>query len=216
MAIIEILGPPGVGKSSLRRRLMQGNPGRAWDSRKEAIEKISGLPKLSKADRFVLKKKVGRVLLQERPGLYDAFVRVRSSWRCLYKDTLMRTLYVDRDMVSDDSLCHYFLPELLVLAREDGAAFSQLCRNRKFVVLNSSPALIAQNVRHREHRGVYRTGVSSSTDGALMRRAENYNANLRSFVDLCRMHGIPYMAFDYENNTDIDADVLRFINARPG
>jgi hypothetical protein len=55
-----------------------------------------------------------------------------------------------------------------------------------------------------------------STDGALMRRAENYNANLRSFVDLCRMHGIPYMAFDYENNTDIDADVLRFINARPG
>lgn len=49
-----------------------------------------------------------------------------------------------------------------------------------------------------------------------MRRAENYNANLRSFVDLCRMHGIPYMAFDYENNTDIDADVLRFINARPG
>lgn len=215
MAIIEILGPPGVGKTSLRKRLSKPDPGRKWDTRKQATAKLRGLPRLSKADRFLLRKKLVRVLWQEASEPRDTFVRIRSSWRCLYKDTLMRTLYVDRDVVNDDALFDYFLPEILALAKEDSAGFSALSRNRKFVILYSSPALVAENIRRRQDRGVYRTGVSSSTDERLVQRAEKYNSDLRSFADLCGACAIPFLAVSYDNNSDVDGEVLRFIGAAP-
>ena len=123
----------------------------------------------------------------------------------------MRACYADKDMVNDDSLFHYFLPEILALAKADSPAFVELSSNRRFVILYSSPRLIVQNVRRRQDRGIYRTGVSSSTDEALMRRAENYNSNLRSFEDVCGKWGFPALAVIYENNADVDAEVLQFI-----
>jgi len=131
MAIIEILGPPGVGKTSLRKRLARLDPQRSWDTRKKAIAKLRGLPRVSRADAFLLRKKISRVLLEEKSGFRDAFVRLRSSWRCLYKDTLVRALYVDKDMVNDDSLFDYFLPEILSLARADSAGFCEVTIPRR-------------------------------------------------------------------------------------
>jgi hypothetical protein len=124
----------------------------------------------------------------------------------------MRREYIDRDVVNDDSLFDYFLPEILGLAKSDSGSLGELSRNRKFVILYSSPALIAQNIRHRQDRGIYRTGVSSATDEGLMRRAEKYNSDLQAFEDLCGACAIPFLAVIYDNNTDLDGEVLRFIS----
>ena len=80
------------------------------------------------------------------------------------------------------------------------------------MILISSPALIAENIRHRQDRDIYRTGVSSSTDEELVRRAEKYNSDLKSFLELCELRAIPFLAVTYDNNTDLDGEVLRFIS----
>jgi hypothetical protein len=215
-AIIGILGPSGVGKTTFFRHIRKGRPRPSfWATTEEALRARSpGKQRCFKADDRVLDLLQDRLELSRRlsVGKGDALRYVYNAFSAYFDEIRLETLDLPCHVVRDEGFFFAFRREILKHGKRHPELLAELVRNRAFVVLRCPPAEVAANLRRRAAAGGKLHAAHIGADAeTLCARAEADARCIDELVALIRQAGRPVL--ELEAGDSYSANVAAFATA---
>jgi hypothetical protein len=155
--IVEMIGPSGIGKSTLLKSLSQTAGCPPWldlpQAGQEELAKSRATPTPWKpADLFLLERKLTNTLAEQFNVLHR-YQHLHNRYRRLHFDVLLRENPRNGVFLDDDHICHLFTTELVALGQVEPDLFKEFMTGRAFVFLKLSPIQILKNIRAMPNRG---------------------------------------------------------------
>lgn len=132
---IDLVGPPGIGKSSLIRAMTKASlilPGRI---------------KLNKNNRICASR--ARLLSLAALQIDDMEVLQRKTVKLLYD---LNITCCGTSVIVDEGVCHHFTNELIELSRSSPHDFDKIMQGRAIINLTATPELVNSRILYRDAR----------------------------------------------------------------
>lgn len=133
--VVDIIGPPGIGKSSLFQRMIE----------KSIIH--SDKQKFYKRKRACASR--AHLLSLAAAGLDDIEILQRKALKLLYDLNVADCRGI---LLVDEGISHHFTSELCDLVKINKEDFERIMKRRAIVNLTAPPELITMRIRHRAER----------------------------------------------------------------
>jgi hypothetical protein len=198
MAIVEFIGPSGIGKSWLLHTILQGSAPREWRTLQEVARNRQIAPRFNHWEVFLLDRKLRAVLATRGIGVVDIYRILPFFFNLLAVDSVLRSEFKTRKIVDDDPLFNNYAGAIIELAQRNQAAFAELVSNRAFVFLRSHPERILSNIRARQARGQYRVAVEGVSESDLMATVREQVERFQQLRDLVAVSGNPFIEIELE------------------
>ncbi|WP_157955136.1 hypothetical protein [Halomonas denitrificans] len=185
--IVDVIGPPGVGKSHLIKHLIKGH---VLNNERQKIDKKrmeckSRALLLSLASRRIID--IGILQKKVTKALYD--LNIHSA-----------TLGV----MVDEGLCQHFMNELRMLASERPDHFDFIMKRRALINLSTSPKQINVRIRTRAKRkGIMRSYHQDKTEEELSQFNSQFLEQSEALVTTMRERNFSAITIDVSKGDDV-------------
>lgn len=153
MALFELIGPTGVGKTTLAQAFMRSNAeGRPCTPAELARGQVVN-PRPGPIDAFFLGRLLPRLIDQHKGdgNIFDFYHRLDHFYRKLIQDSGLREHYRTRSVLDDDPVSHLFLADLVALASDD-SRFEEFTRHRVYIFVENTVEQVLANHEARAAR----------------------------------------------------------------
>ena len=153
MPIFELVGPTGVGKTTLALTFMRSNAQGKPYMPAELTRGKNVRPRLGQIDAFLLDRLLPRLMDQHRGAgnIFDFYHRLDYFYRKLLQDSGLRHHYGVNSVLDDDPVSHLFLAELVALARND-SKFEEFTQHRVYIFVENALDQVLSNHEARATR----------------------------------------------------------------
>jgi adenylate kinase family enzyme len=186
--VVEFIGPSGVGKSTLFRKLLDRRSRLNWATTGEWLRAhglTSGVRRLNEREQRLLKLKFGNVAAQQL-DISDKVWLVSFFEGNLKEDQAIRKIGIYDCVVREDGIFHNFAEEIDVLRATDEAELEGWLQGRAFVFLRADDDVMVERLRARDAEGETRpqhTKVSDAERISGSRRIMDLNEALAASID---------------------------------
>lgn len=153
MPIFELIGPTGVGKTTLAQAYLRANAEGRPCTPAELARGQAVTPRPGPADAFLLGRLLPRLVDQHKGegNIFDFYHRLDHFYRKLIQDAGLRHHYATRSVLDDDPVSHLFLADLLALA-SDEPRFAEFTRHRVYIFVENRVEQVLDNHARRAAR----------------------------------------------------------------
>ena len=200
--IVELIGPSGIGKSTLLKALSQSTQSPPWldlvaAGREELAKPRTSATPWAPADLFLLDRKLTNTLAEQFNVLHR-YQHLHNRYNRLHYDVLLRENPRNGVFVDDDHVCHLFTTELVALGQVEPDLFRTFMAGRAFIFLKLPASQILRNIRARERSGIGRAGVTGVSDAAILARTQQRLEDSVMLSALVGELGLPQILVDLE------------------
>lgn len=206
MPIIEFIGPPGVGKSTLAMQLASIQPRRNWLLGEEFLRGLGPrkMPRerVTVFDEALLDWKLDRVVAEKvEAGSRTALQRfelLSYFLKCLMADVEMRQRLEEANVVTHEGFFKNFADGIVALRQAYPDELARLLALRAFVVFRATPERIAASLRKRAE-GLPAGALNRFDhygDDALLTGVQERIDRVDAIIAMARQCGCPMLVMD--------------------
>ena len=185
--VVDVIGPPGVGKSRLIKCLIKEN---VLNGKRQKFDKTRTV---CKSRAFLLSLASTR--------LNDISILQKKATKILYDLNIHSTTSI---VLVDEGLCQHFMNELCLLANERPNDFNLIMKKRAMINLTASPRLINDRIRDRTERGgALRSYHKHKTEEQLSRFNTQFLEQSEALALLMMENKFPTITVDASKKDDI-------------
>ncbi|WP_146218680.1 hypothetical protein [Halomonas sp. LBP4] len=184
--IVDLVGPPGIGKSYLIRAMIKASlihPGRERFDKNRRVcasrAKLLSLTALQVDDVEVLQRKTGKLL-------YD-----------------LNVTCCEASVIIDEGVSHHFTNELIELSQSSPNDFDKIMQGRAIINLTATPELINSRILYRdEKQGFMRPCHKGKTDKDLIMLNRRLLERRAALTSIMEKNGLPTLTIKAEDKDD--------------
>jgi DNA polymerase III delta prime subunit len=215
--IVELLGPSGVGKTTLAHVLLRALEQEGWHSLADELSSIRRpitLPEFNEAEAMMLELRLYN-LLKHKPLAMDLICEISLFHHHMTFQAYRRLHPTPKRYLSDEHIAQLFIEELnyLIEHRPDHAA--SFLADRAFIYLSRSPEKIVKNLKLRTLSGEYRSFAHKKSDQDLLGSIEWFEEKMPALISFFSEINTPFICIDMDqsNNEEIILDFLKSLSS---
>lgn len=196
---IEFVGPSGVGKTTLFKKLLQGR-GREdeWISLDEFLSTCSNrnINNTTRDESYdsLLEYKTKNVLQKKSYAIFTQLGLLSFFYQNLKKDIFLSQINKDCKVVWDDGIIHNFSTELISLAKEDERLFSAFINNLAVVYCYASEDFITKNILKRQQEKGQTRPQHIGLGSEQLNSSNQHSSKIKlETVKLLKKHSVPVL-----------------------
>ncbi len=196
MPIVEMLGPSGVGKTTLAKAVLERMSASGWTDQYAAFERsqMDGggwpPPSLALHRHLLALKRAGRL----RPSRHTEIEEVET-----FQITMELAISVNTPaalVLADEFLLMHFMQEFKALAKTEPSVAASLLSYRHIVFVRNDPRTNLRQFLERKQDGIERPYIDTMSETEFLSYSHGFDAEMMAFRDILTQAGATSTVID--------------------
>jgi len=208
---IEFIGPSGVGKTTLFKKMKELNKNNSWIGIKEYYKFKANKGKYNR-DFKLYESLIDYKIKNISQADFDAYKKLRLLsffYKKLKEELFARSTNDEFAIVLEDGIFHNFTPEFIRLSEEKSDSFKRLLQKRAFVFLHAPPEYNARNIlKRKKETGAIRPQHEKLNNEELISRQTQVLRTKQKLITIIDTFEIPILKIDTSEDLMINAQKI--------
>lgn len=209
--IVEFVGPPGVGKTTIADKVIELNKPESTELIKlenfaTRLQRKYRKPKrLDRMYEWLLERKIRRIESRNFTPLVKIHQLNHASKVAIW-DNYIHLRDDDKIILADDGFVYHFIDPLIDLGKEKPADFCKIMDNRIVVLCKDNPVNIVKRIRVRQKKGVLRERHWKLGNDELQLQTKLELEREERLIDVLKHNEVPFI--DIDGNDSVTKNAL--------
>lgn len=181
MPIVEMVGPSGVGKTTLAKAVLERMSASGWQSQYDALRKVLGNNMMWPSPTVSLHRHL--LGLKYHDGAHPPehpVIRETEMWQ-INMELACSVNLPEALVLADEFVVMHFMRQFIDLAQTDRTSALALLAFRQVIFLRNEPQRNLAQFRTRQQQGIARPYIDDMTDDAFIAYAQAFDAEMMAF-----------------------------------
>lgn len=208
---VELVGPPGVGKSTIFQLLMNSkNKHDKWMSRTHFLKLIDRVESLSLEYKILLKLKDTIIHQKEHVATVPQVNKQKlMNWNRIVDDASVKNSHLKAFLISDESFLHHYGPSLEIMYQTHPDQVKELVKNRAIIFCTDTPTNIVNKISNRKKYGKTWLEHKGLSQDELIKLTETIIKKQLSWVSLLKTIGVPVLVINTSEDISLTTKLAK-------